>query len=531
MDSEIGQESIFDTDLPTVPMHFIESQAPASLLPGSSRVHPQLVSQLHHQPLSLFPKHTLTNGASELEDLNLPNVLLPDLEINRPVSAPFVDRPLIPHTFFHAAQAQVQVDGKQLNTSQLPSNGLRVHSSSPSTSSSSSSFSTEALATNETDKGDEAIAAAAAQQATALLNASGAGNTSGARKPKSKDSTVKTEVKVVPVVASMSKRKKGGLHQSSSSLSKLASMPVITKQKKKKVRNANNKNSINNKSSTITTTTVAITDGSNDDDGDGYGEEDNATTGSVVTGQRANVSHTRKCRAKVNNYFEKLMQVLPAPPQDIEVKHKAQILHYAIDKFHSVRQYNMKLEMQLALSSPRQMKRWVYSVVHSSKGNLNLALKSFMALICLIKHWKYAELWSPSMAAETEVEDKQSNCVLRYVTGAVSPSVEGDELHRLRNYRSESRNFIFYPRSGVPGRVYLTRKPEWLPLLNDPIAFPRAPHAVHNKIQVTFAVPIIVNGSVKMVVQFYDLVHRDYDSATLNIANEIAELFGKAFSE
>lgn len=82
----------------------------------------------------------------------------------------------------------------------------------------------------------------------------------------------------------------------------------------------------------------------------------------------------------------------------------------------------------------------------------------------------------------------------------------------------------------MPGRVFLTMRPEWLPLLTDPIAFPRSPHAVRNNVQVTFAVPVIVNGSVQMVVEFYDTVRRDYDASTLNIANSMAELFGKAFT-
>lgn len=73
-------------------------------------------------------------------------------------------------------------------------------------------------------------------------------------------------------------------------------------------------------------------------------------------------------------------------------------------------------------------------------------------------------------------------------------------------------------------------RPEWLPLLNDPVAFPRAPHAVRHKVEVTFAVPVIVDGEVRMVVEFFDTRRRDYDPETLNMANQIAEMFGKAFA-
>lgn len=73
-------------------------------------------------------------------------------------------------------------------------------------------------------------------------------------------------------------------------------------------------------------------------------------------------------------------------------------------------------------------------------------------------------------------------------------------------------------------------RPEWLPLLDDPVAFPRAPHAVQNKVEVTFAVPVIVNGSVQMVVEFYDTARREYDPEVVNVANDIANLLGKTFA-
>lgn len=239
---------------------------------------------------------------------------------------------------------------------------------------------------------------------------------------------------------------------------------------------------------------------------------------------RGNVSHTRRCRAKVNNNFERLLHALPPPPEGVEVKHKAQILAYAIDRFRAVRCHNMKLEMQLALSSPYQMQRWVRSVV-TSANSLTDALKPFMALICLTRKWKYAELWAPHQRP-----GRHGSTALKYITGALPPTVEGEELHRLRQYRFFSRKYVFRPRNGVPGRVFLTMRPEWLPLLNDPVAFPRAPHAVKHKVEVTFAVPVVVNGSVQMVVEFFDTKRRDYDPETLNMANEVAVMFGKAFT-
>ncbi|KAI0565716.1 GAF-like protein [Gracilaria domingensis] len=239
---------------------------------------------------------------------------------------------------------------------------------------------------------------------------------------------------------------------------------------------------------------------------------------------RPNVSHTRRCRAKLNSNFERLLEVLPEPPEGVEIRHKAQILQYAIDYYRHVSCKNRQLEMKLALRSPAAMHRWVQSVV-TRTPSLKDALKSFMAMICLTNNWKYAELWMPQMRPGT------SSILLRYLTGVVPPTVEGDTLTRLRTYRSHSRKYKFAPRTGVPGRVFLTRRPEWLPLLSDPVAFLRAPHAMRQGVEVTFAVPVIVNGSVQMVVEFFDTERRDYDPKAFSMANEIAVVFGKAFSQ
>ena len=283
----------------------------------------------------------------------------------------------------------------------------------------------------------------------------------------------------------------------------------------------------------------------------------------------SNVSHTRRCRAKVNSKLQELLAVLPdaahaagaidplSGGKDKELdgaKHKAQILAVAISRFHALRSRNSELEMRLAMSSPHHMRRWVRAVVEGATptpssltdkaalmnqgafGNLAgvgsarplpdvvCALKSFMALICVTRSWKYAELWEPESLPDGELQ-------LRYRAGTLPRALDNEERMRIRAYRTSSRRFRFVPRSGVPGRVYLTKRPEWLPALDDAVAFPRAPHAVAQKIAVTFAVPVLVDGEVRMVVEFYDTTKRVYDPAIVNIANEIAAMFGSAFEE
>lgn len=267
------------------------------------------------------------------------------------------------------------------------------------------------------------------------------------------------------------------------------------------------------------------------------------TGGTVVPAVRTlrkrvagNVSHTRRCRAKVNAKLGELLALLPeaalaaggARADGVpdgsggEVKHKAQILALAVERFSALRARNVELEMQLAMSTPYHMRRWVRSVSDMAP-DLARALKPFMTMICLTRSWKYAELWEPATGG--------SGTLLKYRTSSLPLQLPGDERDRLRGYRARSRKFAFMPRSGVPGRVFLTRRPEWLPALDDAVAFPRAPYAVEHRLEVTFAVPVIVHGEVRMVVEFYDTTKRGYDPAIVNIANAIAAMFGAAFEE
>jgi hypothetical protein len=48
-------------------------------------------------------------------------------------------------------------------------------------------------------------------------------------------------------------------------------------------------------------------------------------------------------------------------------------------------------------------------------------------------------------------------------------------------------------------------------------------------VKLTFAVPVVVDGVVRMVVEFYDTNTRDYDPEILNVAGDIASLIGRAY--
>ncbi len=111
-------------------------------------------------------------------------------------------------------------------------------------------------------------------------------------------------------------------------------------------------------------------------------------------GKDVHNSHTRRCRAKVNNKFQELLRILPTPPPKTGVKHKAQILDYTIRVFREIYAKKLHLEAELALSSRAHLNMWVESIVKPATHLADI-LNPFMSLICTKEKWQFAETWVP----------------------------------------------------------------------------------------------------------------------------------------
>lgn len=262
-------------------------------------------------------------------------------------------------------------------------------------------------------------------------------------------------------------------------------------------------------------------------------------------------SHTRRCRAKVNSKFQELLSILPMPPPKTGIKHKAQILDYAICVYRDIHARKTLLEAELALSSRSQLNAWVENIVTRSVS-LQDALAPYLSLICTKGGWKYSEAWVPSqepvripqrpgkvegMSGESRVLTPAtlvSSPMARLRLGlAVIPSLgntdDPDLQTKLERFRDRSRAFHCKARVDLPGRVMCTMRPEWLPSLEDQEAFPRARLARNATLVVCFAVPVFVRGHIAAVAVFFDTEQRPYDAKCVDLADNIAGLLGNAF--
>lgn len=304
-------------------------------------------------------------------------------------------------------------------------------------------------------------------------------------------------------------------------------------------------------------------------------------------------SHTRKCRAKVNTKFDELLTLLPPHPDSFQVKHKAQILDYTIHMYKRIQARKNQLEAELALSTRANLAAWVDTVVASSRtlpdalrpylhliavqkrfryaelwvpqstvaeggaegkkagvpGSLSyrsgdsIVLSRAMALLLPgpVPSAGQADAFSVGLGTPAGVSGPSvAGSTGAGGSGASSPSISSDALaaaaaaeeettRAIEEFRDATASCVVPPRVGMPGRVYCSMRPEWLPMLSDPHAFIRAEYAAKSQLSMCLAVPVLLCGRVAAVAAFFDTGKRPYDASVVGLAHDVANLVGNAF--
>lgn len=100
-------------------------------------------------------------------------------------------------------------------------------------------------------------------------------------------------------------------------------------------------------------------------------------------------------------------------------------------------------------------------------------------------------------------------------TGALALS---KNVPDIREFARESQHFEFRPRIGMPGRVWTSRRPEWLSNLKDSEVFIRSPLAKRFGMSSCLAVPIQFGGQVHSIMAFFSQEERSYDPESYDLA-------------
>ena len=125
--------------------------------------------------------------------------------------------------------------------------------------------------------------------------------------------------------------------------------------------------------------------------------------------------------------------------------------------------------------------------------------------------WDVGALWRVDREAEA----------LRCVELWHKASIEVPEFERF------SREFTFVPGLGLPGRVWSSLEPEYVPDVVPDENFPRAPIAEREGLHAAFGFPILLGGEVLGVIEFFSREIRQPDQELLNMLATIGSQIGQ----
>ncbi|HEU4891211.1 MAG TPA: ATP-binding protein, partial [Vicinamibacterales bacterium] len=148
-------------------------------------------------------------------------------------------------------------------------------------------------------------------------------------------------------------------------------------------------------------------------------------------------------------------------------------------------------------------------------ASLAEATPKILQAICEAFGWAHGAMW-------TVVHEQH---VLRCTDIWTTPGQSFPEFDAM------SRAVSFAPGVGLPGRVWATREPTWIPdVVADP-NFPRASIAAREGLHSAFGFPVLADGNVLSVMEFFSLEIRPPDDELLtmlsSIGNQIGLFYGR----
>ncbi|MDO8726587.1 MAG: PAS domain S-box protein [Candidatus Methanoperedens sp.] len=144
--------------------------------------------------------------------------------------------------------------------------------------------------------------------------------------------------------------------------------------------------------------------------------------------------------------------------------------------------------------------------------DLKVALEIALKKVCEATGWDYGEAWIPNV----------DGTVLE-----LSP-VWYSSSGSLDNFRRVSEKFTFQNGIGLPGRIWLSKLPEWIPdvSLSPNTIYPRVQMAREAGLKASLGVPIIAKEQILAVLLFFMLESREKDKQLVDIVSAVASQLG-----
>jgi PAS domain S-box-containing protein len=159
----------------------------------------------------------------------------------------------------------------------------------------------------------------------------------------------------------------------------------------------------------------------------------------------------------------------------------------------------------------RQTAQHLATAVLAGASSLSEAAPVLLRALCEALGWDLGALWEPDRA------ENQLRCLATWRDPATS----------FRGFEEVTRGRTFEPGVGLPGRVWSDARPHWAPDVVSDANFPRAAIAASEGLHAAFAFPILLDGQVLGVAEFFSRHIEPPDEDLLRMVGAIGSQIGQ----
>jgi PAS domain S-box-containing protein len=160
-----------------------------------------------------------------------------------------------------------------------------------------------------------------------------------------------------------------------------------------------------------------------------------------------------------------------------------------------------------AQAEPRLTPEYVAALVFAESKTMAEATPRVLQAICEELGWDFGALWMIEGASDV------LRCVETWQRSTIS----------LSEFDVSTRGATFRSGVGLPGRVWASGQPAWIPDVLADANFPRAPIADHEGLHAAFALPLVKHGTVVGVMEFFSRAIREPDGPLLAMLARVGE--------
>ena len=144
--------------------------------------------------------------------------------------------------------------------------------------------------------------------------------------------------------------------------------------------------------------------------------------------------------------------------------------------------------------------------------DLQSAFNNILKMICQTLQWDLAETWIPN--AEGTILECSQGCYLKDSS--------------LSEFRQKSKSLTFGPGVGIPGRIWLSKRSEWIEDISsaDPQMLMRSQLATEVGLKSAFGIPILADDKVLAIWIFYQKTISAYQSRMVELVQAVAAQIG-----